>query len=141
VFGILTALVLAYRAIRGLDLTRHRRWMIRAFAIGIGVGLIRIIIGLFEGLGILTFGRVIRAGLLARLPGDGRGRRGLVALASRPLHLIVHTASRRRRAQVRTPQPTTSTAASLARPPHAPGATGPSAVSAALSGNCGARSA
>ncbi len=57
VFGLyfLGALVLAFRAIRRGEVSVHRRWMIRAFAIGTGVGLIRIIIGTFEGFGILTF--------------------------------------------------------------------------------------
>ncbi|HXV70681.1 MAG TPA: DUF2306 domain-containing protein [Acidimicrobiia bacterium] len=53
-FGIyfITALVLAYRAIRSGRVTEHRRWMIRAFAIGVGVGLIRIVIGVGEAMGI-----------------------------------------------------------------------------------------
>ena len=46
---------IAYRAIRRRDLRTHRRWMIRAFAIGVAVGTIRIWIGLFEGFGILDF--------------------------------------------------------------------------------------
>lgn len=45
------ALGLAYRAIRRGDVTRHRRWMIRAFAMGIAVGTIRIWVGLLSGLG------------------------------------------------------------------------------------------
>lgn len=51
VFGcwFLTCLVLAFRAIRRNDVRQHRRWMIRAFAVGIGVGTIRIWVGLFEG--------------------------------------------------------------------------------------------
>ncbi len=55
VFGIwfVTALVLAYRFIRAGDTVRHRRWMIRAFAIGLGVGTIRLWIGLFQGFGLL----------------------------------------------------------------------------------------
>lgn len=57
VFGLyfLIALSLAYRAIRRGEVARHRRWMIRAFAIGAGVGLIRIIVGIFEGTGTLEF--------------------------------------------------------------------------------------
>lgn len=57
VFGLyfLFALVLAYRAVRRRDIRTHRRWMIRAFAIGVAVGTIRLWIGLFEGLGLLTF--------------------------------------------------------------------------------------
>ena len=53
VFGVwfLTSLLLAYRAVRRGDITTHRRWMIRAFAVGVAVGTIRIWIGLFEGFG------------------------------------------------------------------------------------------
>jgi uncharacterized membrane protein len=51
VFGcwFLACLVLAFRAIRRLDVRQHRRWMIRAFAVGIGIGTIRIWVGIFEG--------------------------------------------------------------------------------------------
>jgi hypothetical protein len=57
VFGIyfITALLVAYRAIRAGHEVRHRRWMIRAFAVGLGVGTIRIWVGLFEATGLLTF--------------------------------------------------------------------------------------
>lgn len=57
VFGtyFLVALALAYRAIRRGKEAVHRRWMIRAYAIGVGVGLIRIIVGIFEGTGALEF--------------------------------------------------------------------------------------
>jgi uncharacterized membrane protein len=57
VFGayFITALVTAYRAIRSGDQDRHRRWMIRAFAVGLAVGTIRIWIGFLEGVGLLTF--------------------------------------------------------------------------------------
>lgn len=57
VFGawFLTALVVAYRSIRRGDRRRHRRWMIRAFAIGLAVATIRIWIGLFEAFGVLSF--------------------------------------------------------------------------------------
>lgn len=50
VFGcwFLACLVLAFRAIRRDDVRHHRRWMIRAFAVGIGVGTIRIWVGVFE---------------------------------------------------------------------------------------------
>ena len=34
--------MLAVRAIRRDDIVHHRRWMIRAFAIGIGIGTVRI---------------------------------------------------------------------------------------------------
>jgi hypothetical protein len=54
VFGswFVYSLATAYRHIRAGDTVGHRRWMIRAFAIGIGVGTIRIWIGLFQGFGI-----------------------------------------------------------------------------------------
>jgi uncharacterized membrane protein len=44
VFGLwfLTCLVLAVRAIRRDDIVHHRRWMIRAFAIGTGIATTRI---------------------------------------------------------------------------------------------------
>jgi Predicted membrane protein (DUF2306) len=56
VFGLYfsTALVLAFRAIRGGDVTQHRRWMIRAFAVALGVGTIRIWVGLFQLVGLLA---------------------------------------------------------------------------------------
>lgn len=53
------ALGIAYRAIRRRDLRTHRRWMIRAFAVGVAVGTIRIWIGLFEAFGILDFREAI----------------------------------------------------------------------------------
>jgi uncharacterized membrane protein YozB (DUF420 family) len=49
----LIALGLALRAILRRDVTTHRRWMIRAFAIGLAVGTIRLWVGLFLGLGLL----------------------------------------------------------------------------------------
>ena len=51
VFGtwFISCLVLAFRAIRRDDVPQHRRWMIRAFAVGIGIGTIRIWTGIFEG--------------------------------------------------------------------------------------------
>lgn len=54
VFGIyfLTALALAYRAIRAGREADHRSWMIRAFAIGVGVGSIRMVIGAAQVLGV-----------------------------------------------------------------------------------------
>jgi uncharacterized membrane protein YozB (DUF420 family) len=57
VFGtwFVIALALAYSYIRAGDTVRHRRWMIRAFAIGLGVGTIRIWVGLFEATGMLDF--------------------------------------------------------------------------------------
>jgi len=57
VFGtwFVFSLVSAYRAIRRRDITKHRRWMIRGFAIGLAVGTIRLWIGLFEATGLLSF--------------------------------------------------------------------------------------
>lgn len=57
VFGLwfVFALGVAYRSIRRGDIRRHRRWMIRAFAVGVAVGTIRLWVGLFEALGILDF--------------------------------------------------------------------------------------
>lgn len=51
VFGswFLACLLLAFHAIRRGEVPRHRRWMIRAFVVGIGVGTIRIWVGIFEG--------------------------------------------------------------------------------------------
>lgn len=51
VFGswFLACLVLALQAIRRDDVPQHRRWMIRAFAVGIGIGTIRLWVGVFEG--------------------------------------------------------------------------------------------
>jgi hypothetical protein len=59
VFGLwfLSCLVLAVRAIRGDDIVHHRRWMIRAFAIGIGTT--RIWLQVFQATGLdfaLSFG-------------------------------------------------------------------------------------
>jgi uncharacterized membrane protein len=56
VFGVwfLVALSLAFVAIRRGNVRMHRQWMIRAFAIGIGVGSIRIWIGLLEGTQIMA---------------------------------------------------------------------------------------
>ena len=55
-FGIwfLVCLLLAFRAIRADDIVQHRRWMIRAFAIGVAVGTIRIWIAIFVISGLLT---------------------------------------------------------------------------------------
>jgi uncharacterized membrane protein YozB (DUF420 family) len=51
----LTCLVLAVRAIRRDDIVHHRRWMIRAFAIGIGIATTRIWLALFEISGLGSF--------------------------------------------------------------------------------------
>ena len=48
-------LLLGFRAIRRNDVINHRRWMIRAFAVGVGVGMIRIWIGILLGTGLLDF--------------------------------------------------------------------------------------
>lgn len=55
VFGswFLVSLLFAFRAIRGGNRRMHRRWMIRAFAVGLGVGTIRIWLGLVTGTGLL----------------------------------------------------------------------------------------
>jgi uncharacterized membrane protein YozB (DUF420 family) len=53
-FWFLAALCLAFATIRRGDIRMHRRWMIRAFAVGVGVGSIRIWIGLLEVTEILT---------------------------------------------------------------------------------------
>lgn len=57
----LACLLLAFRAIRADNMVRHRRWMIRAFAIGIGVGTIRIWTGLFVVGGLLELPAAIGA--------------------------------------------------------------------------------
>jgi uncharacterized membrane protein YozB (DUF420 family) len=44
---VLSCLVLAVRAIRRDDIVHHRRWMIRAFAIGIGIATTRIWLQVF----------------------------------------------------------------------------------------------
>jgi uncharacterized membrane protein len=51
----LVAITLAFRAIRRGDVVRHRRWMIRAFMMGLAVGTIRIWIGIFLALGLMDF--------------------------------------------------------------------------------------
>ncbi len=55
VFGIyyLTALTIAFRAARRRDIGRHRRFMIRAFAVGLGVATIRVWVGIFQLTGLL----------------------------------------------------------------------------------------
>ena len=47
-------LVLGWRAVRRRDVLAHRRWMIRAFAVALGVGTIRVWIGLFQLVGLLA---------------------------------------------------------------------------------------
>lgn len=55
VFGIwfLVCLVKGFGAARRRAIVEHRRWMIRAVAMALAVGTIRIWIGLFEGFGVL----------------------------------------------------------------------------------------
>ena len=57
VFGayFVAALLLAYRGVRRGDIAQHRRWMIRAFAVGLAVGSIRLWVGLFQALGLFSF--------------------------------------------------------------------------------------
>lgn len=56
VFGayFVAALTVAFLAIRARDVARHRRWMIRAFAVGLAVGTIRIWVGVFQLVGLLA---------------------------------------------------------------------------------------
>jgi uncharacterized membrane protein len=46
----ITCLVVAFHAIRRGDVRRHRRFMVRAFAVGLGVGTIRLWVRLFTGI-------------------------------------------------------------------------------------------
>jgi uncharacterized membrane protein YozB (DUF420 family) len=56
VFGawFVVALVLAIRAIRRRAIVEHRRWMIRAFSVSVGVGIIRAWVGILYGTGLAT---------------------------------------------------------------------------------------
>lgn len=56
------ALLLGYRSIRRKDTRQHRRWMIRAFAIGLAVGTIRLWMGLLSGLGPLSLAEAFSPG-------------------------------------------------------------------------------
>ncbi len=47
-------LVVAWRAVRRRDVLAHRRWMIRGFAVALGVGTIRVWIGVFQLVGLLA---------------------------------------------------------------------------------------
>jgi hypothetical protein len=51
----MACLVLAFRAIKQNRVRHHRRWMIRAFAIGLGVGSIRIWVAILSETGLLSF--------------------------------------------------------------------------------------
>lgn len=57
VFGgyMSSALVEGVRAARSHDQYRHRRWMLRAFAVALGVATIRVVLGLGEAFDVLTF--------------------------------------------------------------------------------------
>jgi uncharacterized membrane protein YozB (DUF420 family) len=48
------ALITAFLAIKRGDVPHHRRWMIRAFAIGLAVGTIRVWIGVFQAFGLMS---------------------------------------------------------------------------------------
>ncbi len=69
----LVALGLAFRAILRRDVPTHRRWMIRAFAIGLAVGTIRLWVGLLTGVGSRHAPRELRRRVLAGVH-DARGR-------------------------------------------------------------------
>lgn len=60
VFGawFLVSLVLAVRAVRGGRVAEHRRWMVRAFAVSLGIASIRIWVGIFTAVqvGLLGMG-------------------------------------------------------------------------------------
>ncbi|QKE84206.1 DUF2306 domain-containing protein [Arthrobacter sp. NEB 688] len=60
VFGswFVLCLSLALRAVRARRIADHRRWMVRAFAVGLGVATIRLWVGLFTGveIGLLGMG-------------------------------------------------------------------------------------
>jgi hypothetical protein len=72
VAALLGCLVLAVRAIRRDDIVHHRRWMIRAFAIGIGIGTISALTDSRGGGGI-----ELRSGILDFVPPACCGRRTL----------------------------------------------------------------
>ncbi len=56
VFGLwfLACLLLAFLAIKRGNPAQHRRWMIRAFAVAVGVGTIRVWMGVFLSFGLLS---------------------------------------------------------------------------------------
>jgi hypothetical protein len=56
--------LLAFRAVRAGDIVQHRRWMIRAFAIGVAVGTIRIWIAVFQISGLLGLPAAFWSGVL-----------------------------------------------------------------------------
>lgn len=59
----LFSLVQAFRHIRKRRVALHREWMIRAFALGLGVGTQRIFIGLFAAFGGFSIGEVFGTSL------------------------------------------------------------------------------
>lgn len=88
VFGayFIAALALGFRAIRAHDIAAHRRWMIRAFAVALAVGSIRVWLGILVLAGIefhRAFGAAFCIGLTAHaaiaevyLRGNARSRHG-----------------------------------------------------------------
>jgi uncharacterized membrane protein len=58
VFGtwFFACLVLAFVAIRRRDIAQHRRWMIRAFAVGIGIGTVRLWVGILGAIVLVPAG-------------------------------------------------------------------------------------
>lgn len=64
VFGVwfVACLVLALRAIRRRDIVQHRRWMIRGFAVSLGVGIIRAWVGILYGTGMTTLSSAFAIG-------------------------------------------------------------------------------
>jgi uncharacterized membrane protein len=96
------SLVLGFRAIRRRDLERHRAWMMRAYALGLGAGTQAITIGLGQGIfgkTVLTTDLSTAAGwivnisvaeYLIRRPHRRRARRRSAArTASRPLRASI----------------------------------------------------
>ena len=56
VFGVwfVACLLLAWRAIRRGNMVDHRRWMVRGFAVSVGVGIIRAWVGILYGAGLTS---------------------------------------------------------------------------------------
>lgn len=65
VFGLwfISCLILAFRAIRSDRVSQHRRWMIRAFAVAVGIGTVRVWIGVLTGVA-----QAMAGGTLAETP-------------------------------------------------------------------------
>jgi uncharacterized membrane protein len=70
VFGIylLVAVLLAFRSARRRDISAHRAWMIRAFSVAVGVGSIRLVVGLSEAAGLMAFDDVFGLAFWIALP-------------------------------------------------------------------------